>query len=141
MPTPPATSPSGSGADRHWRGHGRVLVVDDEDTVRLTAGEIIRFFGFEVEGAASGARALELLRAADQRFDLVLLDLTMPGMDGYATFTAIRELLPAQPIVVFSGYTVQDAHQRFAGRNLNGFLQKPFSVESLRDILRRFSRK
>ncbi|HVT74035.1 MAG TPA: response regulator [Lacunisphaera sp.] len=138
---PPPTAPRPDPGAEPWRGHGRVLVVDDEESVRLTAAEMIRFFGFEVEAVPSGARALELLRAPDQRFDLVLLDLTMPGLDGYATFTAIRELLPAQPIVVFSGYSAQDAHQRFAGRNLSGFLQKPFSVESLRDILRRCARK
>ncbi|HVZ66107.1 MAG TPA: response regulator [Lacunisphaera sp.] len=139
MHPPPPEPRSRPAADGQRRGH--VLVVDDEEAVRLTAAEMIRHFGFAVETVASGARALELLRAPDQHFDLVLLDLTMPGMDGYATFTAIRDLLPAQPIVVFSGYSAPDAKQRFAGRNLNGFLQKPFSVESLRDILHRHSRK
>jgi CheY-like chemotaxis protein len=57
-------------------------------------------------------------------------------MDGYATFTAIRQLQPEQRIVVFSGYSAQDAKQRFAGQNLNGFLQKPFSTDSLREVLR-----
>lgn len=141
MQPPPPAPRSPPPADGPGRGHGRVLVVDDEEAVRQTAAEMIRYFGFAVETVPSGARALELLREPDQHFDLVLLDLTMPGLDGYATFTAIRELLPAQRIVVFSGYSAQDAKQRFAGRNLNGFLQKPFSVESLRDILHRHSRK
>ncbi len=125
----------------HWRGSGTVLVVDDEEPVRTTAVQMIIFFGFQAYEAGSGQQALDLLRDEGRRFDLVLLDLTMPGMDGFATFKAIRQLRPDQPIVVFSGYSVQDARQRFAGQNLNGFLQKPFSIESLGAVLQAFSRK
>lgn len=139
---PPSSEPQPIGAgDVRWQGGGTVLVVDDETPVRHTAAQMIAFFGFEVLQAESGPRALELLRDPAQPCELVLLDLTMPVMDGFATFTAIRELRPDQAIVVFSGYSAQDAQRRFAGRNLNGFLQKPFSVESLRDILRPFARK
>jgi len=127
--------------EQRWRGSGTVLVVDDEEAVRLTAAHMIAYFGFEVRQAESGLRALDILRENVRAFDLVLLDLTMPGMDGFATFTAIRELRPDQPVVVFSGYSAQDAKRRFAGQNLNGFLQKPFSVDSLREILQPFSRK
>lgn len=125
----------------NWRGHGTVLVVDDEEPVRITAAQMISFFGFQAQEAGSGQQALEVLSDDSRRFDLVLLDLTMPGMDGFATFKAIRQLRPDQPIVVFSGYSAQDAKQRFAGQNLNGFLQKPFSIESLCAVLRQFSRK
>jgi two-component system cell cycle sensor histidine kinase/response regulator CckA len=126
-PAPPA---------RTWRGSGSVLIVDDEQTVRATAAQMIAFYGFTVKQAESGQQALDFLRQRGSRFDLVLLDLTMPGMDGYATFTALRQLQPDQRIVVFSGYSAQDAKQRFAGQNLNGFLQKPFSADSLRQVLR-----
>jgi len=126
-PAPPA---------RNWRGTGTVLIVDDEQTVRATAAQMIAFYGFTVKQAESGQQALDFLRQRGSRFDLVLLDLTMPGMDGYATFTALRQLQPDQRIVVFSGYSAQDAKQRFAGQNLNGFLQKPFSADSLREVLR-----
>jgi two-component system cell cycle sensor histidine kinase/response regulator CckA len=128
---PAAASPS----PRTWRGSGTVLIVDDEESVRATAAQMIAFYGFTVKQADSGQQAIDLLRQRGSRFDLVLLDLTMPGMDGYATFTALRQLQPEQRIVVFSGYSAQDAQQRFAGQNLNGFLQKPFSAESLRQAL------
>jgi len=114
-----------------------VLVVDDEEAVRSTAAQMIAYFGYEVTQAASGQQALDLARQRQNPFDLVLLDLTMPGMDGFATFTALRQLRPDQRIVVFSGYSAQDARQRFAGQNLNGFLQKPFSTETLREMLSR----
>jgi two-component system cell cycle sensor histidine kinase/response regulator CckA len=126
-PVPPA---------RTWRGSGTVLIVDDEQTVRATAAQMIAFYGFTVKQAESGQQAIDFLRQRGSRFDLVLLDLTMPGMDGYATFTALRQLQPDQRIVVFSGYSAQDTKQRFAGQNLNGFLQKPFSTDSLREALR-----
>ncbi len=132
----PAPSPRATPPARTWRGSGAVLIVDDEQTVRATAAQMIAFYGFTVKQAESGQQALDFLRQRGSRFDLVLLDLTMPGMDGYATFTAIRQLQPDQRIVIFSGYSAQDAKQRFAGQNLNGFLQKPFSADSLRDVLR-----
>ncbi len=134
---PAAAEPSRAAAPaRSWRGSGTVLVVDDEESVRATAAQMIAFYGFTVKQAESGQQAIEYLRQRGSRFDLVLLDLTMPGMDGYATFTALRQLQPDQRIVVFSGYSAQDAKQRFAGQNLNGFLQKPFSADSLREALR-----
>ncbi len=139
MNRPPSENPSHLSSS--WRGSGTVLVVDDEEAVRHTAVQMINYFGFQTRQAESGQRALDILGETGAQFELVLLDLTMPGMDGFATFTAIRQLRPDQPIVVFSGYSAQDAKQRFAGQNLNGFLQKPFSVDSLREILRPFSRK
>jgi two-component system cell cycle sensor histidine kinase/response regulator CckA len=135
VPAPVETARSANPA-RSWRGSGTVLVVDDEESVRATAAQMIAFYGFTVKQAESGQQAIEFLRQRGSRFDLVLLDLTMPGMDGFATFTALRQLQADQRIVVFSGYSAQDAKQRFAGQNLNGFLQKPFSADSLRDALR-----
>lgn len=132
---PVAKGKSGATAERTWRGSGSVLVVDDEEAVRSTAAQMIAYFGYEVTQAASGQQAIDLVRQRQNPFDLVLLDLTMPGMDGFATFTALRYLRPGQRIVVFSGYSAQDARQRFAGKGLDGFLQKPFSPEALREML------
>ena len=134
---PAAPVKSGAARGCAWRGSGSVLVVDDEEAVRSTAAQMIAYFGYEVTQAASGQQALDLARQRQNPFDLVLLDLTMPGMDGFATFAALRQLRPDQRIVVFSGYSAQDARQRFAGQNLNGFLQKPFSTETLREMLSR----
>ena len=141
QPKPVAAKAGGGNGVRHWRGSGSVLIVDDEEAVRATAAQMIAYFGFEVRQAGSGQEALDLLRSHPAAFDLVLLDLTMPGMDGYATFTALRQLRPDQRIVIFSGYSAHDARQRFAGQNLNGFLQKPFSANSLREVLEQVAPK
>lgn len=125
--------------NRNWRGSGTVLIVDDEQPVRMVTAQMIAYYGFEVRQAASGQAAVDIFRETGKRFDLVLLDLTMPGMDGYETFNAIRQLQPEQRIVIFSGYSAQDARQRFAGQNIAGFLQKPFSAETLRGILNQIS--
>ncbi len=121
---------------RDWRGQGTVLIVDDEEAVRATAGQMVAFFGFTVKEASSGRQAVEMLRERGRCFDLVLLDLTMPVMDGFATFAALREVQPGQRIIVFSGYSEQDTKEGFAGKDLNGFLPKPFSADALREVLR-----
>jgi len=137
-PKPEAARPA---PGRNWRGHGSVLIVDDEEAVRGIAAQMVAYYGFDVKQAESGQQALELVRERPTPFDLVLLDLTMPGMDGFATFTALREVKPEQRIVIFSGYSAHDARQRFAGQNLNGFLQKPFSADALREILTQVATK
>jgi PAS domain S-box-containing protein len=134
--TPPPPAAAAVPPSRQWRGSGTVLIVDDEPAVRATAAQMVAHFGFTVKQAESGQQAVDFLRERGACFDLVLLDLTMPGMDGFATFTALRQLQPGQRIVVFSGYSAQDAQRRFAGQNLNGFLQKPFSPASLSEALR-----
>lgn len=130
----PDPKPSATRGD-NWQGHGSVLIVDDDEAVRDIAAQMVTYCGFKVHQAESGPQALDLVRSSLTPFDLVLLDLTMPGMDGIATFLALRQLQPELAIVIFSGYSANDARQRFAGHNLSGFLQKPFSAETLRDVL------
>jgi CheY-like chemotaxis protein len=62
---------------------------------------------------------------------LVLLDLTMPGLEGQEVFRQIRHLRPEVPVVLMSGYNEQEAVAHFTGKNLAGFLQKPFTLEEL----------
>ena len=119
----------------NWQGHGSVLIVDDDEAVRDIAAQMVTYCGYKVHQAESGPQAIDLVRRSLTPFNLVLLDLTMPGMDGFATFLALRQLQPELAIVIFSGYSASDARQRFAGHNLSGFLQKPFSAETLRDVL------
>ena len=85
---------------------------------------------------SDGREAVEVFRVEPARFDLVLLDLTMPHMDGEQTFTELRRLRPDVRVVLMSGFNAQEALLRFPGKGLASFLQKPFSIDDLHSVLR-----
>lgn len=130
-----SASPTPTASAKNWRGTGVVLVVDDEEDVRHTAARLIAHFGFQVHEADSGPAALAYFHAGGAA-DLVLLDQTMPDMDGLATLTELRKLMPALRVVLFSGFSEEDARHHFRGKSITRFLQKPFSLDMLRDTLR-----
>ena len=132
----PAQAPSDI---REWRGTGAVLVVDDEESVRLVVRRMLERFGFTVLTAADGYEGLQVLRQHVEKIVAVLLDLTMPGMDGEETFRQMRHLRADVPVILSSGYDEQDVASRFAGKGLAGFIQKPYQptelIAKLRSVL------
>ena len=111
-----------------------VLVVDDEPLVRSTLRRLLVRDGYVVVEATDGQHALELLSQM-KRPDVVLLDLSMPRLDGAATFHELQKRDATLPVVLMSGYSEQDAVQHFLGEDLAGFVQKPFSnAEVLRCV-------
>ena len=118
-----------------WRGTGVALVADDEESVRATVARMLEMIGFTTELAEDGQIAVDIFRAAPQRFSLVVLDLTMPHMDGEEAFRQIRALRPDTRVLLTSGFNEQQAIERFTGQGLAGFLQKPFTVSALREKL------
>ncbi len=119
-----------------WRGSGTVLVVDDEPTVRVTAARMLESIGFSVLTANDGREAVARFRAEAAGIRAVLLDLTMPHLDGEGTFRELRLLQPDVRVLLMSGFNEQEAISGFVGKGLAGFLQKPFRVESLRARLK-----
>ncbi|MGE0599783.1 MAG: PAS domain S-box protein [Dehalococcoidia bacterium] len=120
-----------------WKGEGTILVVDDEPTVRTVTARALKVFGFTVLEAADGVEGLDLFREHQGEIACVLLDMTMPRMNGEDTFMAIKELAPDARIILMSGYTEQDATDRFSGRGLSGFIQKPYELSALKTALQR----
>jgi PAS domain S-box-containing protein len=118
-----AVSPDGV---TDWMGTGTILVVDDEEGVRQVAADLLKSMGFEVILAEDGLQALERFRENAVRIKAVLMDLTMPHLDGVETFRALRHLDPACRVVLTSGYNEQEAIQDFLGKGLVAFVQKPF---------------
>ena len=120
---------------------GTVLVVDDDATVRLFAKEALAFAGFQVLMASDGVEGVEIYRDHADQIDVVLLDMTMPRLDGEETFRELRRIRPDVAVVLSSGYNEQDATHRFAGKGLAGFLQKPYRtaqvIERVREVLAR----
>jgi CheY-like chemotaxis protein len=113
------------------RQTARVLVVDDEQPVLRVAAEMLKRAGFTVETALGGEQALALATEPDRVFDIVLLDMTMPKMNGAETFTRLRTLNPALRVVLMSGYASEEAVSRFGLEGLTGFVQKPFMPAAL----------
>ena len=119
-----------------WRGSGAVLVIDDDEAVRIVASRMLHATGYEVVLAVDGREGVAKFREAPASFSAVLLDLTMPHMDGTEAFTELRRIKPNIKVVLMSGFNEQDAISRFAGQGLAAFLQKPFAPEELRRAFR-----
>jgi signal transduction histidine kinase/CheY-like chemotaxis protein len=119
-----------------WRGRGFVLLVDDEAPVRAAAQQMLEKLGFEVLVASDGAEGIELFQARSDDIVCVLLDLQMPKMSGEEVFDEIRALRTSTPVILSSGYGEEEAVQRFAGRGLADFIQKPYRLSALEETLK-----
>jgi two-component system cell cycle sensor histidine kinase/response regulator CckA len=114
---------------------GTVLLVDDEKTLLTLGAAMLSRLGFTVLTAADGDEAVVVYREHMDEITLVLLDLTMPRMDGEETFRALRALDPEVRVVMTSGYSEQDMAARFAGKGLAGFVPKPYTLAELAERL------
>ena len=132
----PAVSEPSARTDSTWRGRGKVLVVDDEELVRGLARRMLEQMGFEVVLAENGRLGVEVFRRATEEFRLVLLDMTMPELDGEEAFREMRRIRDGLKAVLMSGYNEQTATSRFVGKGLAGFVQKPFRYDELMAVVR-----
>ncbi|MBE2201449.1 MAG: PAS domain S-box protein [Anaerolinea sp.] len=107
------------------------LVIDDEEPVREAIADILATVNIEVLMAATGADGVALYRERMADIDLILLDLSMPGMNGEETFQQLRQINPQARVVLSSGYNQVEAMRHFAGKGLAAFLQKPFNSDVL----------
>jgi CheY-like chemotaxis protein len=119
-----------------WHGSGTVLFVDDEELVRVVGRQILEKAGFNVITTCTGVEAIEVLQGNPDAIDCVLLDLTMPGMDGVETCYRMKMLRPDLPVILASGYHEQELARRYSDAGFSEFIQKPFTVESLISRLR-----
>jgi len=127
-------SPDGGPAD-NWQGSGLVLVVDDEAPVLRFASGLLAVLGFDVVAATDGDLALEVFRRYREQILLVLLDLTIPGMDAYSLLAVLARDAPDIPVVLSSGYDAADQQTRWTDPPVAGFLAKPYRLEEIRAIL------
>jgi len=114
-----------------------VLVVDDEQAVRAVVDAMLDELGYQVLSAADGLQAIECFAERADEIDLVLLDITMPGMDGASCFRKLREIEPTLRVVVTSGHALGGAAGRLLDDGAVGFVQKPFTIAVLSDALAR----
>jgi CheY-like chemotaxis protein len=135
-PSIPATTPKGD--EESPRGPspasgGCVLVIDDEETVRMVLARLLEQKGYTTRAAGDGAEGLALFRENPAGYVAVILDRSMPGMDGAEVFAELRRLRPDLPVVLASGYDPRDGVAGSVGERHSAFVQKPFR---LADILR-----
>jgi PAS domain S-box-containing protein len=112
------------------QGAGTVLVVDDEDIVRVAARTVLENFGYTVVEAANGKEALRVFERHATEITVVLLDMTMPVMSGVETLRKLRHLDPDVAAIASSGYNESEALQLF-GSSIAGFIQKPYTATDL----------
>ena len=118
-PAPPRNAPPKNAPQK------RIMIVDDEKMLLILAGELLREAGYSVVTAQSGFECLDLFRAAPHTFDLVLLDLSMPLMDGEETFRRLRALRPDVRVMLCTGFVHQERLNHMLEAGLSGFVQKP----------------
>jgi|GEM_PF-2359078 len=114
-----------------WKGSGTVLLVDDEETVRGIGAEMLKELGFKVVTADDGREAM-IVYTARPDISFVILDLTMPHMDGEQCFRELRMLNPDVKVIMSSGFSELEVTQKFVGKGLGGFIQKPYKLSVLR---------
>jgi signal transduction histidine kinase/CheY-like chemotaxis protein len=119
------------------RGHARVLVVDDEHAVRAVTSRMLGELGYRAVATGSARDALGEYRAARGSIDLVLLDMSMPEMDGLACLQALREVDPGVRVLVSSGYARDGRAQQMLDEGATGFVQKPFVLRELAEAVER----
>ena len=126
-----------SADDRVRSGSETILLVDDEEMILDVGQALLKKLGYQVITVGSGAEAIEVVKRLGSGIDLVLLDMIMPGMDGGKTFDRIRAIAPRLPIVLSSGYAINAQTEKIMQRGVNGFIQKPFTVAELSQMIRR----
>jgi nitrogen-specific signal transduction histidine kinase len=122
--------------DDNWRGSGTVLLVDDEETIRGIGTKMLKVLGFNVVTANDGQEAVEVYKArADISF--VVLDLTMPHMDGEQCFRELRMSNPDVKVIMSSGFSEVEVTHKFVGKGLAGFIQKPYKLSALKEAIQK----
>ncbi len=123
--------PAAPVADGDLTGQGTVLLVEDEDAVRLFGARALRNKGYDVLEATDGETALDVIANSDRPIDIIISDVVMPGMDGHTMVNIARQELPGVKVILMSGYS-EDVFRDGVGRNEGiEFLGKPFTLKAL----------
>jgi len=125
QPIPNLADPAG--------GHERILIVDDEPEMRNLLETVLKGIGYQVVSAANGLEAVERIT---KDYQLVIMDMVMPVMDGLTAVHAIRQKLPQMKILVASGYTTAENFPTLRKMKVEGFVQKPFELHKLAHLIR-----
>lgn len=115
---------------------GTVLMVEDEDTLRIPAAKMLRRKGFIVIEACDGSAAVDLFRANEPEIAVVLLDMTLPVMNGPEVFAELRRLRPDVKVILTTAHSRQAALAALAGQQVWDFVRKPYLLNNLVNLVR-----
>ena len=118
------------------KGSETLLLVDDENMILQVGKALLENLGYHVIPVSSGEEAINVIKCIGNDIDLVILDMVMPGMDGGRTFDGIREVCPEMPVLLSSGYTLNEKAEKIIRRGCNGFIQKPFTHSEISQKVR-----
>jgi CheY-like chemotaxis protein len=134
-----STSAAAPVGENPHRARGTILLVDDEHAILEVASRLLASAGLAVLLARDGEQALRLFVEHQQAIQLALVDLSMPRMNGEQIVRELRGRSPELPLVLMSGYPEADVMDRLREVHLAGYLQKPFRLPALLDLLRRLN--
>lgn len=113
----------------------KILIVDDNPNMSVLLSDILEIFEYEGNHANDGQEALDKLRTDD--YAMVFTDLRMPKMDGIDLLKAIKNEYPGLPVVVITGYSLGETQNILLAQKADGFLNKPFKVDDIEDLLQK----
>ena len=111
-----------------------ILAIDDEEIVRMSCERILRMAGYEIDTSADGLNALKMLDS--KKYDLVLTDLKMPGMDGLEVMCELKKKLPDAKVIIVTGYSTLETAVKAIKMGAHNYIEKPFSPDSLLSAVR-----
>jgi CheY-like chemotaxis protein len=117
--------------DQLINGTGTVLLVDDEEAILEVGKELLEAIGYRVIIAKNGEEALEVYKRRKDDIDIVLLDISMPGIGGGETYNRLKEINSDIKVLLSSGFSIDGEAYQILGRGCNGFIQKPFKMNEL----------
>ena len=115
----------------------KILVVDDQRGIRLTLSAIIEHQGYEVTEAEDGYQAIEAV--TNNAFDLVFLDIKMPGINGVQSFREIKKISPGSAVVMMTGFSVEDLVSEALEEGARTVIYKPFQVDKVLSLVESFA--
>jgi PAS domain S-box-containing protein len=117
------------------RGSGHLLLVDDESAMRVTGSALLKDLGYSVTTVENGKDAIEFVSDLKNKCDLVILDMNMPHMDGYECFYGLKKIRKNLPVIISSGLPQKDNIDKMKKDGLIGYIQKPFHIDKLSQII------
>jgi two-component system cell cycle sensor histidine kinase/response regulator CckA len=134
-------------ADAADQKKATIMIVDDQEMVRSLVADLLTDLNYTVITAKDGREAVDTYRGLmdeaheqeriEHPVDLVILDMVLPNCDGKETFERLREMNPGVRVIISSGYDVDDRVQELRNRGAVGFLQKPYHIETLLNLVRK----